>query len=142
MGELEVTVRKGGVVIIPDELMEKLGISDGSKLVMKVEGNRIILEKPVEAVVPPAPMHLLYRPDITEDPVTGEKLNRNLDLEARLMTIPMFAKLAKRGFFLMSEKNRALAFGFRTVEDAVRYYLEKGAVKKEDLEKAGIRVIL
>ena len=80
-----------------------------------------------------------YRPEITHDPITGEKLDRNLELEARLMTIPVFNRLAKRGFFIMSERNRLLAFGFRTVDEAIQYFLSKGTITLEDLRKAGIK---
>ena len=56
------------------------------------------------------------------------------------MTIPIFAKLAKRGLFIVGKRNRLLAFGFETVEQAMQEYYSKGIIKKEDFEKAGIDV--
>jgi len=135
---MNVVLEEGGRVKIPDEVLKRLDIKVGDKLDVTVEGERIVLKKAYAEEVPPPPMHLLYRPDITHDPLTGEKLNRNLELEARLMTIPVFNRLAKRGFFIMSEKNRMLAFGFRTVEEAIEYFLSKGTITVEDLRKAGV----
>ncbi|MEM0385529.1 MAG: hypothetical protein QXK55_06210 [Nitrososphaeria archaeon] len=136
---MDVIIEEGGKIKIPDEILKKLEANVGDRLNIIFDGEKIVLKKTsIKKEIPPPPLHLLYRPEITHDPVTGEKLNRNLDLEARLMTIPVFNKLAKRGFFIMSEKNRMLAFGFRTVEDAIQYFLSKGTIKVEDLEKAGI----
>lgn len=137
---METVLECDGKIRIPDEVLKKLGINVGDKISITVEDESIILKKVhVEEEVPPPPLHLLYRPEITHDPLSGEKLDRNLELEARLMTIPVFNRLAKRGFFIMSEKNRLLAFGFRTVEDAIQYFLDKGTITLEDLRKAGIK---
>ncbi len=136
---MDVIIEEEGKIKIPDEILRKLEVNVGDRLNIIFDGEKIILKKAfVGKEISPPPLHLLYRPDITHDPVTGEKLNRNLDLEARLMTIPVFNKLAKRGFFIMSEKNRMLAFGFRTVEEAIEYFLSKGTITLEDLKKAGI----
>lgn len=136
---MDAIIEEEGKIKIPDEILRKLEVNVGDKLNIIFDGEKIILKKVVvEKEISPPPLHLLYRPDITHDPVTGEKLNRNLDLEARLMTIPVFNKLAKRGFFIMSEKNRMLAFGFRTVEEAIEYFLSKSTITFEDLKKAGI----
>lgn len=136
---MDVIIEEGGTIKIPNEILRKLEVNVGDRLNIIFDGEKIILKKAVFGKeISPPPLHLLYRPDITHDPITGEKLNRNLDLEARLMTIPVFNKLAKRGFFIMSERNRMLAFGFRTVEEAIEYFLSKGTITLEDLKKAGI----
>jgi len=141
MGNAEfVVVEDDGKIVLSKEVRSKLNILEGTKLKLTITGNKIILEKVVEIATPPAPHELLYMPEITKDLLTGEELHRDLDKEARLMKIPVFAKLAKRGFFIMSEKNRALAFGFKTVDEAIRHYLSKGMLTKEDLEKNGISV--
>lgn len=147
----EIEVQKDGMIVIPDEIRIKIGIREGSKLKLQIENNRIVLEKVIERKVEesvqhvaekkerlPPPLNLLYRPEITADPISGEEIQRDLDLEARLMTIPIFAKLAKRGFFIVGKKNRRLAFGFETVEQAMQDYYSRGIIKKEDFEKAGI----
>jgi bifunctional DNA-binding transcriptional regulator/antitoxin component of YhaV-PrlF toxin-antitoxin module len=136
---METVLESDGKIKVPDEILKKLGVKVGDKMSITLEGESIILRKiNIEEEVPPPPLHLLYRPEITHDPITGEKLDRNLELEARLMTIPVFNRLAKRGFFIMSEKNRLLAFGFRTVEEAIQHFLSKGTITLEDLKKAGI----
>lgn len=137
---METVLESDGKIKVPDEILKKLGIKVGDKMSITLEGESIILRKiDIEEEVPPPPLHLLYRPEITHDPITGEKLDRNLELEARLMTIPVFNRLAKRGFFIMSERNRLLAFGLRTVEEAIQYFLSKGTITLEDLKKAGIK---
>lgn len=136
---MDIVIEEDGKIKIPDEILKKLDMKAGDKLNIMVDGEKIILKRTcIEKERPPPPLHLLYMPEVAHDPVTGEKLNRNLELEARLMTIPIFNRLAKRGFFIMSEKNRMLAFGFRTVEEAVQFFLDKGTITLEDLEKAGI----
>ncbi|AFZ33684.1 transcriptional regulator, AbrB family [Stanieria cyanosphaera PCC 7437] len=39
-------VNKQGRIVIPIELRQQLGLVAGSKLIARLEGNRIILEKP------------------------------------------------------------------------------------------------
>jgi bifunctional DNA-binding transcriptional regulator/antitoxin component of YhaV-PrlF toxin-antitoxin module len=137
---METVLESDGKIKVPDEILKKLGVKVGVKMSITLEGESIRLRKiNIEEEVPPPPLHLLYRPEITHDPITGEKLDRNLELEARLMTIPVFNRLAKRGFFIMSERNRLLAFGFRTVEEAIQHFLSKGTITLEDLKKAGIK---
>lgn len=137
---METVLESDGKIRIPDEILKKLDVKVGDRISITVEGESIILKKvQVKEEVPPPPLHLLYRPEITHDPITCEKLDRNLELEARLMTIPVFNRLSKRGFFIMSERNRLLAFGFRTVEEAIQYFLSKGTITLEDLRKAGIK---
>ena len=147
----EIEVQKDGMIVIPNEIRIKIGIKEGSKLKLRIEEDKIIFEKVIERKAEesvkqatekekksPPPLHLLYRPEITSDPISGEEIQRNLDLEARLMNIPIFAKLAKRGFFIVSKRNRLIAFGFETVEQAMQEYYLKGIIKKGDYEKAGI----
>ncbi|MGB9727611.1 MAG: AbrB/MazE/SpoVT family DNA-binding domain-containing protein [Nitrososphaeria archaeon] len=136
---METVLESDGKIRIPDEILKKLDFKVGDRISITVEGENIILKKVHVGEEVPPPLHLLYRPEITHDPITGEKLDRNLELEARLMTIPVFNRLAKRGFFIMSERNRLLAFGFRTVDEAIQYFLSKGTITLEDLRKAGIK---
>lgn len=136
---LELIVGKDGKVIVPQDILTILEIKEGDKLELRIEGSVISIHKIFEKNQTPPPLHLLYRPEITTDLVNGEKLKRELNLEARLMTIPFFAMLAKRGFFIMSEKNRAIAFKVRTVDDAIALFLANGKISKEDLLKAGIK---
>ncbi|MEM3404351.1 MAG: AbrB/MazE/SpoVT family DNA-binding domain-containing protein [Nitrososphaeria archaeon] len=133
-------VGKNGKIVLPKDVRSKLNILEGSKLKLTITENKIILEKVMESTTPSAPYELLYMPEITKDVLTGEELHRDFDKEARLMKIPVFANLAKRGFFIMSEKNRALAFGFKTVDEAIRHYLNKGVITKDDLERNGIQL--
>jgi len=135
----ELIVEKDRKVFIPQDILMALGITEGDKLELKIEGNTILIRKMVKMDENPPPLHLIYRPEITIDLVNGEELKRDLNLEAYLMTIPLFAKLAKRGFFIMGEKNRAIAFGVKSIDDAISYYLANGKITKEDLQKAGIR---
>ena len=37
-------VGKKGAIYLPKELMRKMGINEGDKVVMKIEGNKLILE--------------------------------------------------------------------------------------------------
>ncbi|MGD0329133.1 MAG: hypothetical protein ABSB40_01655 [Nitrososphaeria archaeon] len=136
---LELIVGKDGKVIVSQDILAMLGIKEGDKLELRIEGSVISIHKMIENNETPPPLHLLYRPEITIDLINGEELKRDLNLEARLMTIPFFAMLAKRGFFIMSEKNRAIAFKVRTVDDAIDLFLANGKISEEDLLKAGIK---
>jgi|GEM_PF-2063097 len=139
---MEVKVEKDGKISIPPNILGALGVEAGDRFSLSVNGEKIILTKiakKIKAEYQSQPrLDLVYRPELTTDLLSGEPLKRNLDLEARLMTIPLFAQLARRGFFIVSEKNRAVAFGFRTVEEAITSYLSQGKITKKDLERAGI----
>jgi len=135
----ELIVGKDPKVLIPQDFLMMLGIKEGDRLELKIEGDAIFIRKMSEIKETPPPLNLLYRPDITVDLLNGEELKRDLNLEARLMTIPFFAALAKRGFFIMGEKNRAIAFKVRTVDEAIALFLTKGKISKEDLQKCGIK---
>lgn len=134
----ELVIDNEGKILIPQEILTKLGINKGDKLELKVEDEAILLRKATKEDKSKPPLHLLYRPEITIDLVSGEALKRELDFEARLMTIPFFAKLAKRSFFIMGEKNRHLAFNVKSIDDGIAYYLANGKITREDLRKAGI----
>ena len=141
--DIEVVVEKDGRLSIPQDILLKLGINEGDTIGLVVEDEKIIMKKIVRKKIfkkeeSQPPLHLLYRPEITKDLLSGEELKRDLNLEARLMTIPLFTQLAKRGFFIISGRNRSIAFGFRTVEEAIDYFLSQGKITKDDLIKAGI----
>jgi bifunctional DNA-binding transcriptional regulator/antitoxin component of YhaV-PrlF toxin-antitoxin module len=139
---MEVKVERDGKISIPPNILGTLGVEEGDRFSLSVNGEKIILTKiakKITAEYQSQPrLDLVYRPELTTDLLSGEPLKRDLDLEARLMTIPLFAQLARRGFFIVSEKNRAVAFGFRTVEEAITSYLSQGKITKKDLERAGI----
>ena len=45
MGQIAVSkIGKKGAIYIPKHVFERLGISEGSKVLMKVEGNNLLLE--------------------------------------------------------------------------------------------------
>lgn len=46
MTEAITKVNKQGRIVIPIQLRQQLGVVPGSKLIARLEGNRIILEKP------------------------------------------------------------------------------------------------
>ncbi|MGL5796055.1 MAG: AbrB/MazE/SpoVT family DNA-binding domain-containing protein [Waterburya sp.] len=46
MTEAITKVNKQGRIVIPIQLRQQLGLVTGSKLIARLEGNRIILEKP------------------------------------------------------------------------------------------------
>ncbi|MGQ9781889.1 MAG: AbrB/MazE/SpoVT family DNA-binding domain-containing protein [Nitrososphaeria archaeon] len=140
---IEVEVEKDGRILIPQTILTELGVKEGDRFRLLVEDGKIVLNRmakkeAVKKYKSQPHLDLIYRPELTTDLLSGEPLKRDLDLEARLMTIPLFAQLARRGFFVISEKNRAVAFGYRTVEEAITSYLSQGKITREDLEKAGI----
>jgi AbrB family looped-hinge helix DNA binding protein len=48
MTELTIKVNEQGRIVIPIQLRQQLGLVNGSKLVARLDKNRIILEKPTD----------------------------------------------------------------------------------------------
>jgi AbrB family looped-hinge helix DNA binding protein len=48
MTETTIKVNEQGRIVIPIQLRQQLGLVNGSKLVARLDGNRIILEKPAD----------------------------------------------------------------------------------------------
>ena len=79
MIEEEMKIGPKGQVVIPKALRKALGIHPGSKVIFRLEGNMVVLEKPeVDTVIllesiakkgrsiSRIPPHLLYEEDLTE----------------------------------------------------------------------------
>ncbi|MBW4621593.1 MAG: AbrB/MazE/SpoVT family DNA-binding domain-containing protein [Cyanosarcina radialis HA8281-LM2] len=50
MTDTIVSVNEQGRIVIPARLREQLGLEPGAKLVARLDGNRIILERPAEVL--------------------------------------------------------------------------------------------